>query len=91
MADSYGCTECHGYAGEGVEGKNRPPRSAGKGWTAEALGVLTRGDAGILPYTVEQMSDAGPGGDRAVVEYPTRAAGGRVRCARGHGAGHPGV
>ncbi len=59
LADSYGCTECHGYAGQGVEGKKPAPALAGKGWTAEALGVLMRaGHAGIKPYTVEQMSDA---------------------------------
>jgi cytochrome c551/c552 len=60
LADSYGCTECHGYAGEGTApaGKTPTPALAGKGWTAEALGVLMRaGHGGILPYKEEQMSD----------------------------------
>jgi hypothetical protein len=59
LADSYGCTECHGFAGEGVEGNRPAPALAGKGWTAATLGALMRaGHAGINPYTPEQMSDA---------------------------------
>jgi cytochrome c553 len=61
LADSYGCTECHGMAAEGraPAGKKPTPALAGKGWTFEALSALMRqSHGGINPYTAEQMSDA---------------------------------
>jgi len=60
LADSYGCTECHGMQGEGTapKGKTPTPAIAGKNWSFEALSALMRqSHGGINPYTPEQMSD----------------------------------
>ncbi len=60
LADSYGCSECHGYMGEGTapKGKTPTPALAGKGFTAAMLGAIVReGHAGINPYTPEQLPD----------------------------------
>ncbi len=62
LADSYGCTECHGMMGEGTapKGKTPTPAIAGTPWAnAAALAALLRQThGGINPYTPEQMSDA---------------------------------
>ncbi|MER2600138.1 MAG: substrate-binding domain-containing protein [Caldilineales bacterium] len=61
LADSYGCSECHGYMGEGTapKGKQESPALAGGNWTAETLAAAVRvSHGGINPYTTEQLPDA---------------------------------
>ncbi|MFZ2488499.1 MAG: substrate-binding domain-containing protein [Anaerolineae bacterium] len=61
LADSYGCSECHGYFGEGTApaGKQESPALAGKAWSAEKLaGFVREKHGGINPYTPEQLPDA---------------------------------
>lgn len=60
LADSYGCTECHGMLGEGTapKGKTPTPAIANKNWSFEALSMILRQSHGAInPYTPEQMSD----------------------------------
>ena len=60
LADSYGCSECHGYMGEGTasQGKQATPALAASQWTAEKMAAVVRaGHGGINPYTVEQLPD----------------------------------
>lgn len=62
LADSYGCTECHGMMGEGTapKGKTPTPAIAGTPWANAAVltPFLRQTHGGINPYTAEQMSDA---------------------------------
>jgi cytochrome c553 len=62
LADSYGCTECHGMMGEGTapKGKTPTPAIAGTPWANAAvlMPFLRETHGGINPYTAEQMSDA---------------------------------
>ncbi len=61
LADSYGCSECHGYMGEGTapKGKDPTPALAGTGYTAAMLGAIVReSHGGINPYTPEQLPDS---------------------------------
>ena len=62
LADSYGCTECHGMMGEGTapKGKTPTPAIAGTPWAnaAALTPFLRETHGGINPYTPEQMSDA---------------------------------
>ena len=62
LADSYGCTECHGMMGEGTapKGKTPTPAIAGTPWAnaAALTPFLRQTHGGINPYTSEQMSDA---------------------------------
>lgn len=59
LADSYGCTECHGMDGEG---KGSAPALAGADFdlaqVTEALRAGKDAHAGINPYTGEQLPDA---------------------------------
>lgn len=61
LADSYGCSECHGYLGEGTApaGKQATPALAGKEFSAAILGAIVRQPhGGINPYTPEQLPDS---------------------------------
>jgi tungstate transport system substrate-binding protein len=62
LADSYGCTDCHGMMGEGTapKGKTPTPAIAGAAWADAAVlaPILRQKHGGINPFTPEQMSDA---------------------------------